>query len=45
VRLRLIKVAARVIETALRIRVAFSSAYPDAAAFRAITISLRLAPT
>jgi len=44
-RLRLIKVAARVIETASRIRVAFASACPDAALFSAIAISLRLAPT
>jgi len=44
-RLRLIKVAARVIETATRIRVAFASACPDASVFRAIATNLRLAPT
>ena len=35
-RLRLLKVAARVIETATRIRVAFASACPDADMFRTI---------
>ncbi len=44
-RLRLIKVAARVIESASRIRVAFASACPDAGVFRAIATSLRPAPT
>lgn len=44
-RLRLLKVAARVIETASRVRVAFASACPDASVFRAIAISLRPAPT
>lgn len=44
-RLRLLKVAARVIETATRIRVAFASACPDANVFKAIAISLRPAPT
>jgi hypothetical protein len=44
-RLRLLKVAARVIETASRIRVAFASACPDAAVFRTIAIALRPAPT
>ncbi|MDE2623641.1 MAG: IS1380 family transposase [Betaproteobacteria bacterium] len=44
-RLRLLKVAARVIETASRIRVAFASACPDAAMFRTIAIALRPAPT
>ena len=44
-RLRLLKVAARVIETATRIRVAFASACPDAGVFKAITTSLRPAPT
>lgn len=36
IRLRLIKLAARVIETATRIRVAFASACPEAATFRQI---------
>ena len=43
-RLRLIKVAARVIETASRIRVAFASACPDAEVFQAIAIAFRPAP-
>ncbi len=41
IRLRLLKVAARVIETASRIRIAFASACPDAALFRSISLSLR----
>lgn len=44
-RLRLIKIAARVIETATRIRIAFASACPDAALFRTIALALRPAPT
>jgi len=44
-RLRLLKVAARVIETATRIRVAFASACPDAALFQTIAAALRPAPT
>ncbi|WP_445321508.1 IS1380 family transposase [Novosphingobium sp. MBES04] len=44
-RLRLLKVAARVIESASRIRVAFASACPDADVFRALANSLRPAPT
>ncbi|WP_037521893.1 IS1380 family transposase [Sphingomonas sp. LH128] len=44
-RLRLLKVAARVIETASRIRVAFASACPDAEAFQAIASALKPAPT
>ena len=44
-RLRLLKVAARVIESATRIRVAFASACPDAALFRSIATALRPAPT
>jgi len=43
-RLRLLKVAARVIETASRIRVAFASACPDADLFRTIAATLRPAP-
>lgn len=44
-RLRLLKVAARVIETATRIRVAFASACPEASTFRAIAAAFRTAPT
>jgi len=44
-RLRLLKVAARVMESASRIRVAFASACPDAAVFRTIATALRPAPT
>ena len=40
-RVRLIKVAARVIETATRIRVALTSACPDATLFRHVVLSLR----
>jgi hypothetical protein len=43
-RLRLIKVAARVIETATRIRVAFASACSDADLFRLIAAMLKPAP-
>ena len=41
--LRLIKVAARVVETATRIRIALASACPDAALFRHVAVSLRAA--
>ena len=44
-RLRLLKIAARVIESASRIRIAFASACPDATTFRAIATALRPAPT
>ncbi len=44
-RLRLLKVAARVIESASRIRLAFASACLDAGVFRAIATNLRLTPT
>ena len=43
-RLRLLKIAARVIETATRIRVAFASACPDAHLFRSIATALKPAP-
>ena len=43
--LRLLKVAARVIETSSRIRLAFASACPEAGVFKAIATSLRPAPT
>ena len=42
-RARLIKVAARVVETASRVRIAFASACPDAAVFEAAAITLRTA--
>ena len=44
-RLRLLKVAARVIEAASRIRVAFSSACPDDNTFKAVAAALKSAPT
>jgi len=44
-RLRLLKVAARIIESTTRIRIAFASACPDAALFRMIAGALRPAPT
>jgi len=40
-RSRLLKVAARIIETKSRIRVAFASACPDAELFRGLAISLQ----
>lgn len=43
IRLRLIKVAARIIETASRIRIAFTSACPDAALYRNLLLTLRAA--
>jgi hypothetical protein len=43
IRLRLLKVAARVIETTSRIRIAFASACPDAALFRTVALRLRAA--
>jgi hypothetical protein len=45
IRLRILKVAARVIETTSRIRVAFASACPDARLFKDLANSLRAAPT
>jgi hypothetical protein len=41
IRLRLLKVAARVIETASRVRIAFASACPDAILFRHLAGSIR----
>ena len=41
IRLRLLKLAARVIETASRVRVAFASACPDAALFRLLASPIR----
>jgi hypothetical protein len=40
-RMRLLKVAARITETATRIRVAFAAACPDAALFRGIAVSFQ----
>lgn len=42
-RARLIKVAARIVETASRIRIAFASACPDACLFRTAAVALRTA--
>jgi hypothetical protein len=42
-RLRLLKIAGRVIETATRVRVAFAAACPEAELFRGIARSLQLA--
>jgi len=42
-RIRLIKVEARVVETASRVHIAFASSCPDAAVFRAAAINLRMA--
>jgi hypothetical protein len=41
IRLRLLKVAARVTETVSRVRVAFASACPDAVLFRHLAGSIR----
>ncbi len=41
IRLRLLKIAARVIETKSRIRIAFATACPDAELFRSLAISLQ----
>lgn len=38
-RMRLLKVAARITETATRVRIAFATACPDAALFRGIAVS------
>ena len=42
IRLRLLKVAARVVETTSRIRIVFAGACPDAALFRSIPHNLRI---
>lgn len=44
IRLRLLKVGVRIIETASCIRIAFASACPDAEQFRQIALRLRAAP-
>lgn len=45
IRLRLLKIAARVTESASRVRLAFAAACPDAALFRQIATDLRLSPS
>ena len=45
IRLRLLKVAARVTETASRVRLAFAAACPDAALFRQLAAAPRPAPS
>jgi hypothetical protein len=42
-RMRLLKIAARVIETATRVRIAFAAVCPEAALFRGIAFSLQAA--
>ena len=42
-RMRLLKIAARVTETATRIRIAFAAACPEAELFRGVARSLQLA--
>ena len=39
-RMRLLKIAARIIETATRVRIAFAAVCPEAALFRGIALSL-----
>jgi hypothetical protein len=43
-RIRLLKIGARIRETAHRVRIAFAAACPDAALFRDLAIALRPAP-
>lgn len=43
-RLALVKIGARIIETASRVRIAFSAACPNAALFRDVTAALRAGP-
>ena len=40
-RLRLIKIAGRIIETASRVRIALASACPDAGLFRVLSLALQ----
>ncbi len=44
IRARLLKIGARVRETAHRVRIAFAAACPDAALFRDLAVALRAAP-
>jgi hypothetical protein len=41
IRLRLLKLAARIVETASRVRIAFASACPNSALFRSVALNLR----
>jgi hypothetical protein len=43
-RLRVLKIGARIRETAHRVRIAFAAACPDAELFRDLAIALRAAP-
>ena len=45
IRLRLLKIAVRIKETASRVRLAFASSCPDAALFRGLVGTLMLRPT
>jgi hypothetical protein len=45
IRLRLLRIAVRIKETASRVRLAFASRCPDAALFRALVGTLILRPT
>lgn len=45
IRLRLLKIAARVIETASRVRIAFSASCPEAPLFRGLANALKPAPS
>jgi hypothetical protein len=40
-RMRLLKIAARITETATRVRIAFAAAHPEAALFRSIALSIQ----
>jgi Transposase DDE domain group 1 len=40
-RMRLLKIAGRITETATRVRIAFAAACPDAALFRGIAVSFQ----
>ena len=42
-RMRLLKIAARITETATRVRIAFAAAFPEAELFRGVARSLQLA--
>lgn len=44
IRARLLKLGARIVETAHRVRIAFAAACPDAGLIRALVIALRPAP-
>ena len=44
IRLRLLKIGARIRETAHRVRIAFAAACPEAELFRDLAVALRAAP-